>query len=105
MQGSQEKCMLEEYVTGESDLAVCMDIHGENWQETIHQQIGQSETEEKEDEEDEEMNDNGLPMQVKTYQEAIRALEDALQFLLPRGHMKEAMDIGCSVHSVVAFTT
>ena len=27
MQGSEERCMLEEYVTGDSDLAVCMDIH------------------------------------------------------------------------------
>ena len=77
-------------------------IHGENWQETIHQQIGQSETEEKEDEEDEEMNDNGLPMQVKIYQEAIRALEDTQQFLLSRGHMKKVMDVGSSVESVVA---
>ena len=25
----QDSCMLEEYVTGDSDLAVCMDIHGE----------------------------------------------------------------------------
>ena len=48
------------------------------------------------------MNDDYPPMQVKTYQEAIRALEDAQQFLLSRGHMKEAMDIGCSVDSVVA---
>ena len=62
------------------DLAVCMDIHGENWQEIFLQQIGQSETEEKEDEDDEEMNDDYPTMQVKTYQEAVRALEDAQSF-------------------------
>ena len=99
MHGSQEMCMLEEYMTGDSDLAVCKDIHGENWQETFLEQIGQSETEEKDDE---DMNDDYRPMQVKTYQEAIRALEDAQKFLLSRGHMKEAMNIGCSVDSVVA---
>ena len=48
-------------MTGESDLAVCMDIHGENWQETFLQQIGQSETEAKEDEDDEETNDDDQP--------------------------------------------
>ena len=97
MQGSQEKCMLEEYVTRDSDLA---DIHGENRQETFLQQIGQSETEEKGNEDDEEMNDDYPPMKVKTYQEAIRALEDVHHFLLSRGHMKETMDIGYSVDSI-----
>ena len=41
-------------------------------------------------------------MQIKTYQEALRALEDEQQFLLSQGHMKEARDMGCSVDSVVA---
>ena len=71
-----------------------------SFRETLFIQIGQSETEAKEDEDDEETNDDDQPMQIKTYQEALRALEDEQQFLLSQGHMKEAMDIGCSVDSV-----
>ena len=86
MQGSEERCMLVEYVTWDSDLAVCMDIHAENWQEAFLQQIGQNETEEKED--DKEMDNDDPPMRITTYREAIRALEDAQQFILSRGHVQ-----------------
>ena len=46
--------------------------------------------------------DNDDPsMRITTYWEAVQALEDAQQFMLSRGHVKGAMDIGLSVDSVV----
>ena len=30
---SEERCMIAEYVNGDSDLPVCMDVHGDNWEE------------------------------------------------------------------------
>ena len=45
--------------------------------------------------------DNDDPsMHITTYWEAVRALEDAQQFILSRGHVNEAIDIGLSVDSV-----
>ena len=43
-------------------------------------------------------------MRITNYREAVRALEDAQQFILSRGYVKEAMDIDLSVDSVVFFT-
>ena len=47
--------------------------------------------------------DNDDPsMRITAYWEAVQALEDAQQFMLSRGHVKGAMDIGLSVDSVVS---
>ena len=32
---SEERCMIAEYVNGDSDLPVCMDVHGDNWDENF----------------------------------------------------------------------
>ena len=55
---------------GDSDLAVCMDAHGENWEKNFLAQIGQGGPEQQETKH-EEMNDDPPPMQVQTYKEVI----------------------------------
>ena len=44
--------------------------------------------------------DDDPSMRITAYREAVRALEDAQQFILSWGHVKEAMDIGLSVGSI-----
>ena len=50
------------------------------------------------------MDNDDTSMRITTYWEAVRALEDAQQFMLSRGHVKEVMDIGLSLDSVVSFS-
>ena len=58
--------MMEEYVNGDSDLAVCVDVHGENWEENLLGQIGQIGPEQQEAEnEDDKMNDDPLLRECK----------------------------------------
>ena len=44
------------------------------------------------------LDDDDPSMRITAYWEAVR---DAQQFMLSRGHVKEVMDIGLSVDSVV----
>ena len=48
-----------------------------------------------------EMDNDDPSMRITTYREAVIALEDAQQFILSRGYVKEVMDIDLSVDSVV----
>ena len=48
------------------------------------------------------MDNNDPSMRITAYREAVRALEDAQQFMLSQGHVKGAVDIGLSVDSVVS---
>ena len=53
---------------------------------------------EEEEGEDEQSSDEPPSMCLKSYKEAILALEDTQQFLLYQGHTKEAMDIGSKLY-------
>ena len=98
-----EACPLEEYVNGDSDLTVCLDVDDNSWESTFFAHLGQEEEEEpSEDKEndDQETVDDEPPLKVKTYKEANEFLEEVQHFLENQGHMKEALRIGSIVDEV-----
>ena len=111
---AQEKCAVDEYVNGDDDLAVCVDLDSDCWEENFLAQIGQDgqetpqvpDDDEDEDEDVQEM-DGELPplLKLHSYKEAIQSLEDVQQFLYSRGHTKEAMCIGSSIDTVASLKT
>ena len=94
-----EACPLEEYVNGDSDLPVCLDVDDNSWENTFFAHLGQEEEEASEDEEnddhDEETVDDEPPLKVKTYKEANEFLEEVQRFLESQGHMKETYRVNC----------
>ena len=98
-------CPLEEYVNGDSDLPVCLDVDDNSWENTFFAHLGQeeeeaSEDEENDDQDDQETVDDEPPLKVKTYKEANEFLEEVQRFLENQGHMKEALRIGSIVDDV-----
>ena len=93
-----EACPLEEYVNGDSDLTVCLDVDDNSWESTFFAHLGQEEEEEpSEDKEndDQETVDDEPPLKVKTYTEANEFLEEMQRFLESQGHMKETYRVDC----------
>ena len=99
-----EACPLEEYVNGDSDLPVCLDVDDNSWENTFFAHLGEeeeaSEDEENDDQDDQETVDDEPPLKVKTYKEANEFLEEVQRFLENQGHMKEALRIGSIVDDV-----
>ena len=101
-----EACLLEEYVNGDKDLAVCRDIDDSSWESTFFATLSQ-EPDEKASEDGGDEQDNAVdedpPMKVNTYKEANELLEDIQHFLEAKGHIKEAITVGSVVDSVTSF--
>ena len=96
----QNSCSPQEYVNGEDTIPVCNDMDDATWEEDFLGWLGQEESEpEEEDREEEEQ--QPVP-KLKTFKEAISALEDVQSFLEDRGHIGEAAAIGSAVDSVVS---
>ncbi len=95
-------CSSDEYINGEDSLPVCNDLDSLTWEEDFMHQLGQVGGEEECDE-DEEDDSEQLPISnVKTYKDAILALEDIKTFLESRGHLMESTKIGISVDSLAS---
>lgn len=90
-----EGCSVEEYIRGDNDLPVCMDLTGERWDANFLSQLGQQEESEEEDDEA-----PPPPLKVQTFKEAIDSLESVQRFLESQGHIEEALLIGSSVDEV-----
>ena len=91
----------EEFVSGDDDLPVCVEMDNENWNETFLEELtatdGHEDTSQEMDE-DQELDDDGpvLP-KLKTYKGAINSLEDVYLFLEHKGHGIEALSVGTSI--------
>ncbi len=69
-------CSSDEYINGEDSIPVCNDLDSLTWEEDFMHQLGQVGGEEECDE-DEKDDSEQLPISnVKTYKDAILALED-----------------------------
>ena len=88
-----EACPLEEYMNGDSDLPVCLDVDDNSWENTSFAHLGQEEEEEAS--EDKENDD-----QETVDDEPNEFLEEVQRFLENQGHMKEALKIGSIVDDV-----
>lgn len=106
-----EHCALDEYLTGEDDLQVCMNVDSENWEEEFLAQLGQGDKVEatvEGDQLEELPEDNGQDkptLKVKSFKEAIQSLEDVQEFLMSQGHVPVAMNIGSLIDTVACCNT
>lgn len=96
-------CSPEEYVTGDNSLPVCDDT-GEDWDERFLASISQeqAETVQAEDDDDELYDLEPPPPKIKTYQEAISAIEDVQMFLDRKGHNELATKLESQMNSIVS---
>ena len=96
------RCDLDEYLHGDDDLPVCMDLDNDSWETDLLDQLGQDEKEadEEEDEGEDEMDIEPPPPKILNYKEAVQALEDVQHFLESRGYIEEALHIGSEVDTM-----
>ena len=85
-------CDVNEYLQGDDELPVCVDLDSDNWDTNFMDQLVQ-------EEEEAEQEDEGEDDEMDTDQ-ALLALEDVQQFLESRGHLEEALGIGSSMDTM-----
>ena len=104
-----EGCTVDQYLTGDSDLPVCMEIDDDNWEAAFleeleeHQQVedcGQVDGD-SDDEDDSTANTEEPFPKLKTYKEAITSWEEVSRFLEYKGHGDEALSIGSTIERIV----
>ena len=91
-------CPQDSYIS--DDLATCLEMDNDNWEEDFFAELGPSSKQTRTDSNDEESDDDFQeddppppPLKIKSYTEALIALEDISLFLQSRGHMSEATKI------------
>ena len=89
-------CSQDSYIS--DDLATCLEMDNDNWEEDFFAELGPSSKQTHTDSNDEESDDDVQgddppPLKIKSYTEALIALEDVSLFLQNRGHMSEATKI------------
>ena len=97
-------CTVDEFLTGDSDLSVCIEMDDDNWDTTFLEELGDDQSEEvsarKSDDEDDTA-DQEEPSKLKSYKEAIVALEEVSRFLELKGHGDEVLSIDSTIDRIV----
>ena len=105
-QTRSESCIPREFISGDDDLPICVEMDDENWENTFLEELtaaeGEAEDASQEIDEDDEFDDGPVVPRLKSYKKAINSLEDVCQFLEHRGHGIEALSIGSSIDRIVA---
>lgn len=97
-----EGCTVDEFLTGDNDLPVCVEMDDGNWDAAFLEEFGEDQQKEvcghagDGDSDDEQ----SLP-KLNTYKEAITALEEVSRFLQFKGHVDEALSIGSTIDRIV----
>ena len=92
---SEQSCSATQYLSAEDEVPVCVGMSGDDWESEFLEQLGcGSYTQEREEgdecaQECEEMDEEPEPT-VKTFSEALHALDDVKLFLEHRGLCQEA---------------
>ena len=97
------RCNVDEYLNGDDDLPVCMQLDSDSWEADFLEQVGQEEQEvadEDEDEGDDEMDVEPPPPKIQNFKEAVQSLEDVEKFLESRGYIEEALRIGSEIDTL-----
>ena len=97
-----KSCTPQQFISGDDDLPVCMEMDDESWEETFLEELTSAEDASEEMEEDDELDDDPVLPKLKTYNEAINFLEVVCQFLEHKGHGVEALSIGSSIDCLIA---
>ena len=99
---------MAEYLHGEDDLPVCLELDTDSWEADFLDQLGEDEevTDEEvtnEEEEDELLDVQPPPPKIKNFKEAVQSLEDVQQFLEGLGNLEGALEIGSAVDTMTIF--
>ena len=97
------RCNLDEYLSGDDNLPVCMEFDSDSWEADFLKQLRQEEQEvadEEEDEGEDELDVEPPPPKLQNYKEAVQSLEDVQKFLESRGYIEEALRIGSAVDTM-----
>ena len=107
---SERRCTLTEYLEGDNDLQVCMEVGSEDWEEDFFQQLRGKDEEPDNDSEDDDIDDDDEDMiemdleppspKVKTFKEAVEALEEVSKFLENRGYVQAHSMLGSVIDEV-----
>ena len=93
-------CSPQEYVTGDDNLPVCDDA-GDDWDEHFLAELSRDQAE-PEDEEDDSYDLEPASPKLKTYKEAVSAIEDVQVFLDFKGHNELSTKFGTHIDSIVS---
>ena len=95
-------CDVNEYLQGDDELPVCVDLDSDNWDTNFMDQLVEDEEEaEQEDEwEDDAIDTDPAPPKIQSFKEALLALGDVQQFLESRGCIEEALNIGSNIDTI-----
>ena len=80
---SEKSCSVTEYLHSEEEIPVCVDIDGDDWDANFLAQLG-GDVGEQEFDEDDDVGEDPTP-NVKSFADAIKALDDVKLFLESRG--------------------
>ena len=100
-------CSPKEYIAGDDSLPVCDDSGDhDDWDDRFLAELSQLQAQHAEetvqDDDDDELFDmEPPPLKLKTYQEAISALEDVQSFLDTKGHNALATNLGIQINSMI----
>ena len=76
---TEESCAVNEYLSGDDDLPVCVDLDSDYWNDNFLAELGQDEQDsrdnEAQDEDSEEMDDEPPPLNIQTYKQAVQSLD------------------------------
>ena len=101
---SDGRCTVKEYLERDNDLQVCMDKDDDEWEANFFEELGENDSEQEDDEVDEdepiEMDVEPLGPKVKSFKEAILALEDVNHFLESHGFIQASSMVGSIVDEV-----
>ena len=99
------RCTLKEYMEGDNELQVCVDKGSDDWEACFFEQLGDEDQQQGGDNEIDEDNEIEMdveppPAKVKSFKEAILALEDVNQFLENRGYIQASSMVGSVIDEV-----
>ncbi len=103
--GPEHSCSADEYLHGDDDLPVCVDLGGDNWEANFLAQLNQSSTtEDAEDEEDVEEGelDEEPISTLNSFSEAMKALDSVKLFLESKNCIEEAITVGSAMDTVAS---
>ena len=104
---ADDGCSTVEFVAGDDDLLVCVEMDDDNWQSVFLDELtndpGQKEDEEDSDCEIDDDSANQMSevlLKIKSYKEAMVALEDVVLFLHHKGDTEETMSLGSTIDAI-----
>lgn len=77
---SEQSCSLVEYLHGEEEVPVCVDMDGDDWDTNFLAELGGGGDYEEDEDADENDEDEEPMPKVKTFSEAIKALDNVNSF-------------------------